>query len=621
MRSQEDQEDYGIDYEIEVTTRRDAATGFIFKVQQKGVAKADYLADGSAATYSLSTERLGYYLEDMRIPVLLVLVDLEADAVYWRRLQGDTDVEGRFRRAREAGHETVRVHLPIAHRLPQSERALLAAVERTFDYITVAQIRRMPLPSVAEIITSDDDLNLLEQRLGVVKAERARRLVEKGSLDEALEICRTGLEDESQAVETRFQLGLYGEQALMLKLKGSDNPRAKEILLNQSLSVARRLLEISWPRSVSAHLRHYALALVRSARVAIRADSDLGLAMSLRVQRHTSDPYIIATTVGAQRRSTLAMLRELRFAQVRVVRLLRGGWLHLASSAWARLVEATLLFLRRLRLDGPDDALVAIAGWFDATGSLVRAAAESNGSREEIEQWVGANLLIGAERGDFDARKAACSESVAKISDTGERRIAEARLRDVGSRVTDQREPNRSEELPKLYARMARGLGVDLDDPNDEIAHIVRIGIADINPERVVRQCEHIGVRLGSSGIPAEMLGLPTAGSKYVRCRKHGYQVYGLELDSIYAFFRSSYCDSCGDRSKRAEHWNWSHDWQRSQELAWPPEFETQDPFSGALLATEDDSAASRSDPISSEAAETTNSRGTRDGESGEDPE
>jgi len=41
-RSQEDQEDYGIDGEIEVTTSEDQATGLIFKMQLKGTENAAY---------------------------------------------------------------------------------------------------------------------------------------------------------------------------------------------------------------------------------------------------------------------------------------------------------------------------------------------------------------------------------------------------------------------------------------------------------------------------------------------------------------------------------------------------------------------------------------------------
>ena len=42
---------------------------------------------------------------------------------------------------------------------------------------------------------------------------------------------------------------------------------------------------------------------------------------------------------------------------------------------------------------------------------------------------------------------------------------------------------------------MANAMGIDLTDENDPIARMVRIGIDDLNPERVLRDCEHISVQ------------------------------------------------------------------------------------------------------------------------------
>jgi hypothetical protein len=52
IRDQEDQEDYGIDYELELTDKEDHATGFIFKMQQKGVATLKTNADDKTVSYS-----------------------------------------------------------------------------------------------------------------------------------------------------------------------------------------------------------------------------------------------------------------------------------------------------------------------------------------------------------------------------------------------------------------------------------------------------------------------------------------------------------------------------------------------------------------------------------------
>ncbi len=49
FRSQEDQEDYGIDGEIELANESDNATGFIFKAQIKGQKAVSIIENGTIA--------------------------------------------------------------------------------------------------------------------------------------------------------------------------------------------------------------------------------------------------------------------------------------------------------------------------------------------------------------------------------------------------------------------------------------------------------------------------------------------------------------------------------------------------------------------------------------------
>src|SRR4051812_29450265 len=81
LRPQEDQEDYGIDYEVELTTPEDKPTGFIFKVQQKGTASLE-TRDDAVAFPGLPTEK-AYYLEHVAIPVVFVVVDVVQKQAYW----------------------------------------------------------------------------------------------------------------------------------------------------------------------------------------------------------------------------------------------------------------------------------------------------------------------------------------------------------------------------------------------------------------------------------------------------------------------------------------------------------------------------------------------------------
>ena len=113
VRSQQDQEDYGIDYEIELTTPDDKATGFIFKIQEKGVEKADFIDNGRTVSYrDLSVARATYYLSLVRSPVVLVVVDVAHGCPYWIPIHGNPEFIASHRAALAGNNQTMTVHVP-----------------------------------------------------------------------------------------------------------------------------------------------------------------------------------------------------------------------------------------------------------------------------------------------------------------------------------------------------------------------------------------------------------------------------------------------------------------------------------------------------------------------------
>ena len=129
------------------------------------------------------------------------------------------------------------------------------------------------------------------------------------------------------------------------------------------------------------------------------------------------------------------------------------------------------------------------------------------------------------------------------------------------------------DQLRAYYAQQAAALGVDLNDPDDEIAEVVRIGLEDLDPTRVAKNCQHIHVMTTSYGMPAEMLGLLTAGSKRIVCLKHGHSVEAMSLDGAYETFSEVApwdkdqicCENCPDKAPHPDGWEWSKEWQDRQ--------------------------------------------------------
>lgn len=112
---------------------------------------------------------------------------------------------------------------------------------------------------------------------------------------------------------------------------------------------------------------------------------------------------------------------------------------------------------------------------------------------------------------------------------------------------------------------MATSMGIDLEDPDDPIAQIVRIGIKDLDPTRILQNCKHLYISLGSIGLPARMLQLCTAGHKTLHCTLHEYNVGNISIDNAYDYMKKNYCSKCKDKSEHPKDWKWSREWQKEQ--------------------------------------------------------
>lgn len=113
IRSQEDQEDYGVDFEVQITEKdADKATIDIFKIQLKGVEKESGLQlSDNKAKFSIEVEKLIHY-QNLEIPIFLVLVCNENQRVFWVSLQGNKDIDVIIDNAIKKKYTTTTITLP-----------------------------------------------------------------------------------------------------------------------------------------------------------------------------------------------------------------------------------------------------------------------------------------------------------------------------------------------------------------------------------------------------------------------------------------------------------------------------------------------------------------------------
>jgi len=138
FRSQEDQNDFGIDGEVELKDESGKALGkdSVFKIQIKGEEYSKYINEGKILSFKLKKDRLKYYFE-FKVPVILVVVEVSSEKIFWVPITSDENLR---RKAFESGeNKSIQIHLPIENTLVRKNNELanemISAVIDCWDHL------------------------------------------------------------------------------------------------------------------------------------------------------------------------------------------------------------------------------------------------------------------------------------------------------------------------------------------------------------------------------------------------------------------------------------------------------------------------------------------------------
>ena len=143
IRTQEDQNDHGIDCEIELKDSNGKALGqeSVFKIQLKGQENCSFIEDGQKLSFSVSRARLQYYLK-FNIPVILVVVEVSSEEIYWISV---TDNQEILAKVKDSSTDTLTVHLPVENKLEKNDTGafdkLLVAVQECWDFLSLIDLK------------------------------------------------------------------------------------------------------------------------------------------------------------------------------------------------------------------------------------------------------------------------------------------------------------------------------------------------------------------------------------------------------------------------------------------------------------------------------------------------
>ena len=570
-RSQEDQEDVGIDGEVELETDDGTGSGFIFKVQIKGVAETALIDEGRVLPFSLKLERLKYYMNNLEVPVILIVVDLATDSIYWLSLQDNSALRESLTMATVKGQDSLTVHVPVNQVYEGNWSAMLSAVGQSMDWLRLHAVQRMTA-GVHETINAtplesiEDLLKKYSQVASLLRGRKFDDLFRTGNHEELCSEALAVLRADSEEVRARFSAGLHLERVLQAHFKP-----ASEAFIEQAIPLYMELGKLARPRGVDRHLKMMSVVLHRALQLQLVVRQHFHARISDQLAE--SDPLasLVSRSVRSQADNTVATL--IYKTNILAHRLLQSGLVQLLAEFITRVITSLIMHLREQEVQGNAEYASALSEWIEYLVGVHEKWARHTGEDADLATSAIIMASLGTASTIEDAT-ARAKEIASKIVDQEIANHVFATIQKFRDAAGNSEEMTPEEEL-EFFRERAVSMGFQVDNPQDDLSRVVAIGLRDFNPERVMRDCCHLMVLPSRSlGIPARLVGLQFAGTKTIRCMLHGYAISGWSLDEIYgglggpgplSGFKGQYCDSCPDREARDQSWCWTSSWYRDE--------------------------------------------------------
>jgi hypothetical protein len=386
--------------------------------------------------------------------------------------------------------------------------------------------------------------------------EDFERLYSEGKYDELFLVSNDVINSATEKIETRFYAGMYIDKVYLQKT----DPSSKEYK-QLCFGLYQYLLEILRRNKSPLNLRRYSVFVLRSFILELVVDQDFHY---FHTSKLTEDDALIKWFLAEPRLQISLKASKYVIKVIHLVnRILLSGD-NLILNTFPRVGRTISLFAHRLWLEGRKEQAEIIYSWIKYCIDYCLSLAKTMNQEDVFSSFIIQNAYFRMEHEEAEKHVAESLELAKEIVNENRRNFV---FEGINSRKVDNKELSPEEEI-EYFRERARALGMNLDNPEDEVSKIILQGLKDYNPERVLRDCEHLLVFPSrAQGVPARMVGLPSAATKWIHCLKLGYTMGGWSLDDIYGLFvfKNSYCQNCQFRSPREEKWKWSSKWQEEQ--------------------------------------------------------
>lgn len=308
FRSQEDQNDHGIDAEIEVTDKNGVAQGseFVFKVQIKGEANCTLLKSQQVVSFNLPTNKLKYYLS-FNIPVILVVVDVSSEIIYWVSI---TDNDDLISKAKTIETSSTQIHIPthnvIKRRDEQLAQNVLDAVISAWDFLALKGVKG----SIQRF--SSLDPQRLESRISemgnaLYKAhhQHLENLLGQRDFSTIYKVSADLLMSAIVPAADRFVAGLF----YRIALRAAPLHQAIVEQVNDVAQISMILISLA-RKEKSVNLRHYAFGLARAAKLKYEIDSLAANANAAKALNSSPEGYLFRLQLHEQYKTVCTSIKK-----------------------------------------------------------------------------------------------------------------------------------------------------------------------------------------------------------------------------------------------------------------------------------------------------------------------
>lgn len=566
FRSQEDQNDFGIDGEIELKDENGKALGkdSLFKVQIKGEEHSTYINEGKTLSFNLRMERLRYYFE-FKVPVILVVVEVSSEKVYWLPITNDEVLRVKAKKSEQ--NDSIQVHLPIENNLVRKNDGLanrmLDSVIDCWDYLNIKGLKesidRYPVVSPSSLNQKIEDIG--DALFKAYHQQLNNLLFDKnfnGVFEKASEICLSPI----VPAKDQFVALLYYFQAFQI----SPFTNVKREIFEEYFNICHLLINLAREQKSRVH-RLIAIGKSRRVKFKLQLDQLHATHHSINYFDKESLEHLIFNN------QTQQLYRECCVSLQKIIelcnRLTRDGEYHVLSDLFIDFYASILIFRTVHDARGTKESIDFLDHWHENMASLVMTYCVITKDIFKIERLY--ILICTLLKEDQKATKEVRKVILSSLPDL------ELNLDGLENAVLEASEHQdfyaiSIEEQKAFFVKMAKNLGMDPDDPESEFGHIVEMGLKNYDPSSIMKNCEYLFVHYQPGGIIAQSLRMHSAGGMHLLvCLKHGYaQGTGNLLTLLYDdsdgrnlgySFKQQNCDKCSDCQPRPEEWSWNLKW------------------------------------------------------------